>query len=134
MSDQDTARQRIEGEGRTILVLDDDESIRASVRKILKLYDFEVLEAANAHEALEILESFPDPIHLVLCDLVLPGLGGREAANTLLARRPGLRVLYTSGYSTPGSFRRQLEADGEPFLGKPFEVPELLEAIQQALS
>lgn len=134
MSHQDTARERIEGGGRTILVLDDDDSIRASVRKILELYDFEVLDAASAHEALDVLETFPGSIDLVLCDLVLPGLGGREAANTLLARRPGLRIVYTSGYSTPGSFRRDLEASGEPFLGKPFEVSELLEAIQQALS
>jgi DNA-binding NtrC family response regulator len=134
LSTQDTSRHRIEGGGRTILVLDDDESILASVGKILRLYDFEVLEARDAHEALDTLDTFPGPIHLVMCDLVLPGLGGREVANTLLARRPGLRVLYTSGYSTHGSFRHQLEVSGAPFLGKPFEVPELLEAIEKALA
>ncbi len=128
------ASDRISGEGRTIMVLDDDESIRASVRKILELYDFHVLEARDAREALEVLDTHPGSIDLVLCDLVLPGLGGREAASTLLARRPDLRVLYTSGYSTHGSFRRDMQASGEPFLSKPFEVPELLGAIERALA
>ena len=128
-----TSQDKASGGSRTILVLDDDESIRKSVRKILELYDFEVLEAGDASEALATLEEHPSPIDLVLCDLVLPGLGGREAANTLRAHRPELRILYTSGYSTHGSFRRELQASGEPFLGKPFEVPELLSAIERAL-
>ncbi len=132
MSEQ-TSQGGASGGSRTILVLDDDESIRTSVRKILELYDFEVLEAGDASAALAILEEHPSRIDLVLCDLVLPGLGGREAANTLRAHRPDLRILYTSGYSTHGSFRHDLQASGEPFLGKPFEVAELLSAVERAL-
>ncbi len=134
MSEPDVSPRKVSGGGRTILILDDDDDVRASVRKILSLYDFDVLEASDARKAMEVLDTYPHPIHLLLCDLVLPGLGGREAANALLARRPGLRILYTSGYSTHGSFRRAVEAAGEPFLGKPFEVPELLKAIEQALA
>jgi len=130
---EQTSQGKASGTDRTILVLDDDESIRNSVRKILELYDFEVLEAGDARAALEILDSHPGPVDLVLCDLVLPGLGGREAANTLRAHRPDIRILYTSGYSTHGSFRRDLQESGEPFLAKPFEVPELLSAIERAL-
>ncbi len=69
-----------------------------------------------------------------MCDLVLPGLGGREAANTLLARRPDMKILYMSGYSTHDSHRRDLKAAGEAFLGKPFEVDALVAAVDELLS
>lgn len=134
MGAQHNSRHEVSGGGRTVLVLDDDDGVRASVRKILSLHDFEVLEARTAHEAMQVLDAHPGPVHLLLCDLVLPGLSGREAANTLRARRPGLRILYTSGYSTHGSFRGEMQASGEPFLAKPFEVPELLAAVEQALA
>ena len=114
-------------------MLDDDDDVRASVRRALGLYDFQVVEAGSAMEALDLLKAHEDPIHLILCDLVLPGLGGREAANTLLARRPDTPVLYMSGYRSPDSFRRELERDGVPFLAKPFEIPELLAAVAQLL-
>ena len=114
-------------------MLDDDGDVRASIRRALALYDFQVVEAENAMQALDLLKAHEDPIHLILCDLVLPGLGGREAANTLLARRPDTPVLYMSGYRSPDSFRRELERDGVPFLAKPFEIPELLAAVGQLL-
>ena len=114
---------------RTVLVLDDDQVLRRSVRRILQLQGYDVIEADNAHEAFAILDEHPDPIDVVLCDLVLPGLGGREAANTILARRPDIRVLFTSGYWSYGSGRRELMSAGEPFLSKPFDIPELLSAV-----
>jgi hypothetical protein len=121
------------GRGRTIFYLDDEAAVRHTVRRILEMHGFRFLEAESAHEALEVLQSHPEPVALFICDLVLPGLGGREAANTLLARRPGAKLLYTSGYSSHDSFRRELEEEGAPFLSKPFEVPELLEAITRLL-
>ncbi|MFQ5537165.1 MAG: response regulator [Gemmatimonadota bacterium] len=124
----------LEGEGRTVLVLDDDLHIRALIRKILELYDFRVLEAEDARSALHVVDGHPGPIHAVLCDLVLPGLGGREAANNLLAHRPEARILFMSGYSSAGSFRRELQDAGVPFLPKPFDVPELLEALTTLLA
>ena len=125
----ETESVQVRGRKRTVLILDDDDGVRASIRRVLTLHDFNVMEAGNAAEALDLLKSWDDPIHLILCDLVLPGLGGREAANTLLARRPDTPVLYMSGYRSPDSFRRELEQDGVPFLAKPFEIPELLSAV-----
>lgn len=124
---------KLAGHGRTVLILDDDDALRTLIRRILLLHDFQVLEAANAMEAMDLLASHDGDVDLILCDLVLPGLSGREAANALMARRPDAAVLYMSGYSSHDSFRRKLKEEGAPFLGKPFEIPELLEAIQGVL-
>ena len=121
--------QKPEKDHRTVLVVDDDQVLRRSVRQILQLQGYDVIEADSAHEALAILDEHPDPVDVVLCDLVLPGLGGREAANVILARRPDIKVLYTSGYCSYESGRGELMSAGEPFLSKPFDVPELLSAV-----
>jgi two-component system, cell cycle sensor histidine kinase and response regulator CckA len=132
MPEQRSAREPV-GRGRTIFFLDDDLAVRHTVRRILELHGFRVLEAGDAQEALEVLRTHPDPVDLLICDLVLPGLSGREAANILVARRPEAKVLYTSGFSSHDSFRRKMEREGAPFLSKPFEVPELLEAVGRLL-
>lgn len=117
----------------TVLILDDDDAVRTTLARTLALYDYRVLEAADAQGAFRVLAEHTGPIDLILCDLVLPGLGGREAANTLLARRPEAKIVYISGYSTHDSFRRSLEESGVPFLGKPFEIAELLRLIAEVL-
>ncbi|MDP2955265.1 MAG: response regulator [Longimicrobiales bacterium] len=124
---------RPDHEGRTVLLLDGDEAFRAATCRILHLHGFRTLEAGDAAGALALLEVHPEPIHLVLCDLVLPGLGGREAAIALLARRPEAAVIYTSGVSGHDSFRAALTHEGAFLLSKPWEVPELLDAIRRAL-
>lgn len=118
---------------RTILVLDDDDALRSTVRRVLELYDYEVLEAADAQAAFQVIDEHPGSIDLILCDLVLPGLGGREAASTMVARRPDAKLLFMSGYSSAGSFRGELEKSGTEFLPKPFEVHELIEAVERVL-
>lgn len=117
---------------RTILVLDDDDALRSTVRRVLELYDYEVLEAADAQAAFKVVNDHPGSIDLILCDLVLPGLGGREAASTMMARRPDAKILFMSGYSSAGSFRDELEHSGADFLPKPFEVHQLMEAVERA--
>lgn len=119
------------GAGVTVLVLDDDAAILRTISRTLSLHAYEVLQAQTVHAALRIMEEHPDPIHVILCDLVLPSLGGREAANALLARRPDARVLYMSGYSNRD--RRAVQLGDEAFLGKPFEISELLGAIEALL-
>lgn len=118
----------------TILVLDDEEPIRRNVKRALELYGYQVLQAADAHAALGILSDHDGDIDLILCDLVLPGLGGREAANTMMARRPDAKIVFMSGYSSHASGRRDVLQAGEPFLGKPFEIQELVEMVERVLS
>lgn len=129
-----TTARRIDQNETTVLVLDDDPQILSAAVRILVRSGYHVLTAASAAEALQVVSDWPGTIDLLLCDLVLPGLGGREAATALQARRPGLKVLYTSGYSSHGSFRRDLEEGGFSFLGKPFDVPELTGAVAAVLA
>lgn len=117
-----------------VLVLDDEAAILGAVRRILERQGYEVLTASSAREALDQMEQRSGAVDLLICDLVLPGLGGREAANTLRARQSDLKVLYMSGYSTHDSFRRDLVKSGEPFVGKPFEAEDLIGAVRRVLS
>lgn len=123
----------LRGQGRTILVIDDDPAIRQVLRRLLTRCDFRILEAEEAQEAFQVVADHPDSIDLVICDLVLPGLDGRDAGNVLQARCPGTPILYTSGYSSHSSGRREVRQAGDPFLAKPFDVPELMDAVAGAL-
>ena len=120
------------GSGVIVLVVDDDDSLRRSVRRTLETHGYKVYSAANAHEARQQVE-FVGPPHLVLMDLVLPGMEGREAGNLLLARHPDVRILYMSGYTSQESMRMGALDPHQAFLRKPFDVPELLEAVEAAL-
>jgi len=111
------------------LVLDDDDVLRRSIARVLELEGYQVIQADDAHHAFTALAEHPGPVGVLLCDLVLPGLSGREAASLIFARQPDIRVLYTSGYSSHGSARQQLLSAGEAFLAKPFEPSELVAAV-----
>lgn len=117
-------------DGRRILVLDDEELIRRTVGRVLRQAGYDVQEAATPTEAREIIEG--RPVDLLLCDLALEGLQGREAAIMLQARRPEMRVLYMSG-SSEAEFREELEQREAVFLAKPFELSDLLAAVRRTL-
>lgn len=120
------------GAGRVVLIVDDDAALRRSVRRMLEMRGYKVYSAADAHEARQQVD-FVGPPDLVLMDLVLPGIEGREAANLLLARYPGLRILYMSGYTSQESVRMGSLNPRQELLRKPFELSELLEAVEGAL-
>jgi two-component system, cell cycle sensor histidine kinase and response regulator CckA len=83
----------------TVLVVEDEPGVRELVRKVLDRYGYRVLVAATPHEAVGIAQHYPDPIDLLMSDVVLPGMSGRSLATQLIASRPSLRVLYMSGYT-----------------------------------
>ncbi len=90
-----------------------------------------VLEADGGEDAIAVSAAFLGPIDLLLTDVRMPSLGGFELAARLRARRPGLRVLYVSGYTGEGLATRP---DGAPLLAKPFRTRELSEAVRHALA
>ena len=106
----------------TILVAEDAAEIRSLAHAVLASQGYVVLEAAGADEALRLAERHAGPIHLLLTDVIMPGKGGVELAEALRARRPGLRVVFMSGYSDRAV---PPEAPGVAFLHKPFD-PDLL--------
>jgi PAS domain S-box-containing protein len=120
--------------GETILVVEDDAAIRANVRDCLHHLGYRVVEAEDGRAALEKCEELKGKVDLLMTDLVMPGISGREIAATLSQKFPSLRILYTSGYTEDGAARRELLEESTVFLEKPYTVAELGTAVQLALS
>jgi two-component system, cell cycle sensor histidine kinase and response regulator CckA len=117
----------------TILVVEDNEMVRSLVTITLESYGYSVIVAANGAEALAIAEDHPEVIDLLLTDVVMPGLNGRELADTLLADRPNLKVLFSSGYPADTVLRHGIEEARTAFLEKPYLPDELARKIRQIL-
>jgi DNA-binding NtrC family response regulator len=115
----------------TILLVDDEHSVRSIVMKILKRANYNVLEAQNGEEALRIADSHAGQIDLVVTDMYMPGMRGPEVVQTLLPKRPGLRVLFMSGYADQDA--RTSVPEGANFLNKPFSGQDLAAAVDAAL-
>jgi CheY-like chemotaxis protein len=117
----------------TILLVEDDEIARRTALKILSRLGYRVLEAEHGAHALELETSFDGAIDLMVSDLVMPGLGGRELAEKMLARRPSLKVLFTSGYSAESVVRAGAALVDSPFIGKPFTPQNLAVTCRRVL-
>ncbi len=117
----------------TILVVEDDEMIRNLVRKVLRTNGYTVLVAANGGDAERVSEQHEDPIHLLMTDVVLPGLNGREVARRVVAARPGIRVLYLSGYTDDAIVHHGVLESGVEFLQKPFTPAVLGRKVREVL-
>src|ERR671932_154881 len=114
--------KRAPGRGGTILLVDDEAAVRAVARAFLGLQGFAVLEAADGAEALRVAEHHPGPIDLLIADVEMPGLDGRALAQTLGPLRPGMRVLYLSGYPRDAALAAGKVPAGAEFLEKPFSA------------
>jgi two-component system cell cycle sensor histidine kinase/response regulator CckA len=112
----------------TVLVADDDEQIRALVWEILAMEGYRVLPARNGHEALEVLGKHGDGIDLLLADVVMPRLGGRDLAKRACELLPHLRVLFISGYGDNLDFRADFP--DAVVIEKPFSPEQLIEAAR----
>ena len=118
----------------TILLVEDEVSVRVITRALLERQGYRVVEAANGVEALEAWEQRTGPIALLFTDLVMPeGVNGRELAARLQAAEPRLRVIYTSGYSGDVAGRELSLQEGRNFLQKPYSRQQLLETMRRAL-
>jgi len=115
----------------TILVVDDAETIRKMVCAMLAQNGYGCLEACDGQEALEKL-LMDTPVHLVLTDVVMPGMGGPELAARLARERPDVRIVFMSGYSEHPVVRN-MEYTARRFLPKPFTASTLMDKIRQAL-
>jgi CheY-like chemotaxis protein len=115
-----------------VLLAGDADLVRQHVRQILKANGYQVLEAADGREALALGESTPE-IDVLVTDLMMPSLSGVDLARQLRQRRPGLPVVFVSGYAEDGLVARGLE-HGALLVKKPFTPRELLLALRRALS
>ncbi|MBI5543485.1 MAG: response regulator [Deltaproteobacteria bacterium] len=117
----------------TVLLVEDEESLRRMARRALERYGYSVLEASSGESALEKARKHGGVIEALVTDLVMPGLGGKPLAEQLRGERPGLRVLFMSGYSTEAIDQAALLADGAQFLAKPFEPEQLVTRVRRLL-
>jgi PAS domain S-box-containing protein len=117
----------------TVLLAEDDETIRRMIYEILQYAGYSVLEAGRGEEALRLAGEHAGPIHLLITDMVMPGMGGREVAGRLAALRPGTRVLFVSGYTDDAIVRHGVLEHGVAFLQKPFKPEALLHKVRETL-
>jgi two-component system, cell cycle sensor histidine kinase and response regulator CckA len=115
-----------------VLLVEDEDALRFLTRNMLQRFGYKVLEAGNAAEARQISDEHKDSIDLLLTDIVMPGMNGRELANYLMDRRPRLKVLYMSGHTGQGIGQAILPT-GSHFLPKPFSREHLAAKIREAL-
>lgn len=116
----------------TILLVEDEASVRAFAAHALRAHGYTVLEAASASEALRLAFSGP-AVALLVSDVVMPGMGGRELADTLRVAQPALRVLFMSGYTDAEVLRRGVATDAVSFLQKPLSPASLTQAVRAVL-
>jgi CheY-like chemotaxis protein len=118
----------------TVLVAEDETALREMVVEVLKLQGYTVLEAASGREALQVWEQTERRVDLLLTDMVMPGgMTGNELAAQLLKRSPGLKVIYTSGYSDGMAGKDVSLLEGRDFLPKPYSVGKLAQLVRQCL-
>ncbi len=117
----------------TVLLVEDEEVVRELARRILTLYGYRVLEAANGGEALLICENRKEPIHFLLTDVVMPGMSGRELHERLAQLRPGMKSLYMSGYPDTAILHRRALEPGMAFIQKPFSPEALARKVRAVL-
>jgi PAS domain S-box-containing protein len=118
----------------TILLVEDDEMVRTMTRKMLEYLGYRVVVATFVHEAIEAVESHNIPVDLLLTDVIMPEMNGRILYDRLSASRPGLRVLYMSGYDRNVIAQLGVLVEGVHFLQKPFNEDALASKIREALS
>jgi CheY-like chemotaxis protein len=121
------------GSGETIVLVEDDPLVRPIVARMLETWGYRVLVAEEGGQALDLAERVNGPIDLLLSDLVMPGMGGREVAERLGRLRPGIRVLHMSGYTDDAVVRRAVPDRGAAFIQKPFGSDELARRIRELL-
>jgi two-component system, cell cycle sensor histidine kinase and response regulator CckA len=117
----------------TVLVVEDEGAVRRIARRALEADGYQVIEAADGHEALRVLEARADEVRLLLTDVIMPGMGGREIAARVVERCPHVRVLFMSGYLDDELLRDLVEGDEVALLRKPFTREQLLRAVRHAL-
>ena len=117
----------------TILVVEDEDGVRTLTRHVLVERGYAVLEASDGDEALSVADRHQGPIHLLMTDVVMPGPGGRELADRILATRPGTKVLYVSGYTDDAIVRHGVLEEQVSFLQKPFSTLALACKVREVL-
>ena len=131
--DTEIEPQRAPGGAETVLLAEDEESVRALAARILRQQGYTVLEAQDGEAAIEIAREFAGDIDLVVTDVVMPGISGRTLVSRLEETRPGIRSLFISGYTDSAIVHHGLLDSDVAFLQKPFTMESLLRKVREVL-
>jgi CheY-like chemotaxis protein len=122
-----------DGRGETVLVVEDEESVRILIVEVLGELGYQVLQAGDGEQALAHVKA-PGPIDMMISDVGLPGLNGRQVAEIARTIRPGLRVLFVTGYAAKATVRSNFLEPGMELISKPFNMSELSAKISTMLA
>ncbi len=117
----------------TLLLVEDEESVRRLARRVLEGVGYRVLEAASGAEALRVVEEWEGPLDLVVTDVIMPGMSGQELSARLRERRPTLRILYVSGYTDDAILQHGTLLPNTGFLQKPFTPGTLAQRVHEVM-
>lgn len=123
----------VRGGHETLLLVEDEAAVRTPLKRALERLGYRVLAAANGIEALSIARTAESPIHMLVSDVVMPGMGGRELADSLRALDPSLPVLFMSGHSDDAVASHGSLAMGAAFMAKPFAIRSMVQRIREVL-
>ena len=121
------------GQGETILMVDDEANILEMAMSLLNDANYRVIAASNAKDAIELYEKHRDEIRLVLLDLIMPEIGGKQCLEALRNMDPNVKVIVLTGYTKRGMTQELKEAGARDFILKPFDTPQLLEKIRKII-
>ena len=130
----DAATMAIASRGaETVLLVEDDDAVRGVVRLALDMQGFTVLEASGGAEALRLADAHDGPVHLLVSDVVMPEMGGRQVLEAIRRVRPGVRALFMSGYTDDAVLRHGVVESTDAFIQKPFTPLSLARKVRQVL-
>ncbi|MGD9504839.1 MAG: ATP-binding protein [Syntrophobacteraceae bacterium] len=118
----------------TVLLVEDEGVVRNLIRNVLEAHGYKVLEAGDGLEALEICGNWKAEIHLLVTDVIMPGMNGRELATRLAVSRPDLKILYMSGYTEENITHHHIQQAGRAFVQKPFTPEALMCKMRETLN
>ena len=124
--------QPVPGTG-TILVVEDEEGVRNLAKRILEKAGYVVVTASNGNEALALCEQHSQSLRLMLTDVIMPQMSGKQLANRVAQLCPGLRVVFMSGYTDDAIIQHGVLDAGTPFIGKPFDAADLTRLVHEVL-
>ena len=126
-------RKKVVGGRETVLVVEDNDAVREVAVAALQVHGYRVLDAASGEEALQLVQNLKEPVHLLLTDVVMPGMSGAVLAQHVREWVPGVKVLYTSGYTENVIVQHGVLEEGISFLPKPYRPADLAQRVREVL-
>ena len=116
-----------------VLLVDDEEAIRGFAEQALVKFGYKVMTASTGEEGLEVYQSKSDKIDLVITDIGMPGMGGHKFLREVIQFNPAAKIIIASGYSINGNVKRSMDEGARGYVGKPFQLADLLNTVREVL-